>query len=321
MTQPLAALTGGTGFLGSACAAALVRAGWRVRLLTRRSQTHPVLAGLDVEQVPGDLCDTTALARLVRGADAVVHAAGLVKAINPADFQTVNRDGTARLAAIVASEAPWARFILISSQAARGPALSPYAASKRAAEAALVDALPAGAWTILRPPVIYGPWDLEGIAVLRLARSRVVPIPRAPEPRLAMIHVRDAAAAVLALCAPGPARLTYEIYDGITGGHAWRDIVRAAADKPGHTPSFLPIPDAIITTAGRAADVWARFTGSPAIFGLGKAREILHRDWHTDAALLPPADLWTPTIGLTEGMRETVAWWRAQGGPYQPVSG
>ena len=80
--------------------------------------------------VLGDLSDEAALRRLVEGADAVVHAAGLIKARRPADFLAINRDGTALLSAL----APDARFLLLSSLAAREPQLSPYAASKRAAE-------------------------------------------------------------------------------------------------------------------------------------------------------------------------------------------
>ena len=74
--------------------------------------------------------DEAALRRLVDGADAVIHAAGLIKARRPSDFMTVNRDGTALLSAL----APEAPFLLLSSLAAREPQLSPYAASKRAAE-------------------------------------------------------------------------------------------------------------------------------------------------------------------------------------------
>ena len=65
--------------------------------------------------VLGDLSDEAALKRLVHGADAVVHAAGLIKARRPSDFMTVNRDGTALLSAL----APEARFLLLSSLAAR----------------------------------------------------------------------------------------------------------------------------------------------------------------------------------------------------------
>ena len=177
----LAAITGGTGFLGRYCVAALAAAGWRVRLLVRRDPAHPLLAGLDLDLIHGDLADGAALARLVEGASVVVHAAGAIKARSATAFQATNRDGTARLAAAV-RRIPDCRLIHISSQVARAPWLSPYAASKREGERALVAALGDGRseWVILRPCVVYGPWDAATESLLRVAASRAVPAAARP---------------------------------------------------------------------------------------------------------------------------------------------
>ncbi|HZY52217.1 MAG TPA: NAD-dependent epimerase/dehydratase family protein, partial [Reyranella sp.] len=125
----VAAITGATGFVGPHLVAALARHGWTFRLLMRRWTPLPSLPGVAAEIVWGDLSDEASLKRLVAGADAVVHAAGLIKARRPIEFDQVNRDGTARLSAL----APDVPFLLLSSLAAREPQLSPYAASKRAA--------------------------------------------------------------------------------------------------------------------------------------------------------------------------------------------
>ena len=312
---PLAAVTGGTGFLGRHVVQALARDGWRLRLLARRPAAPPAA---DAEVVPGDLDDVAALRRLVEGARAVVHVAGLTKALRASDFMAVNRDGGARLAAAATAWAsPGARFVLVSSQAAREPRLSPYAASKRAGEEAAVSALGGLLpWVVLRPPVIYGPGDREGLALLRLARAPVVPVPLPPEPRLAMVHAADAAAAVAALCRDGaPFAARFEITDGRNEGHAWREILRLAAGLAGRErpPRFLPVPDAALLAAGAATDAWAAATGRASLFGRGKAREFLHRDWGSAPERQPPADVWAPRIGLESGLRETLAWWRADG--------
>src|SRR5690349_20385301 len=83
------AVTGVTGFVGPHLVAALARRGFRLRLLVRRWSPLPSLEGVAAEMVLGDLLDETALKRLVEGADAVVHAAGLIKARRPGDFFTV----------------------------------------------------------------------------------------------------------------------------------------------------------------------------------------------------------------------------------------
>ena len=69
-------------------------------------------------------------------------------------------------------------------------------------------------WVIIRPGVIYGPWDIEGLALLRMARGRITPGTTDPEPRIAMIHARDVAAAVAALSIGGPNHAAFEVSDG-----------------------------------------------------------------------------------------------------------
>jgi len=303
--SPVAAVTGGTGFLGRHVVAALVQAGWRVRVLARRDPPCPP----GVELVRGNLDDREALSWLVRGAGAVVHAAGLVKARSRREFLAINRDGAGRLAAAVAREAPRARFVLVSSQAARNPWLSPYAASKRAGEDAAIATLGAVPWVVLRPCVIYGPWDREGLALLRLARGRIVPSPR-PEPRIAMVHVRDAAMAIVALCDGGPSGATFEICDSRADGYGWDELMREAGLALGYRPRLVPVPDLLIRAAGAAGDGLAALSGHAAMFGRGKASEFLHRDWSGDPAMRLSEALWSPRVDLRTGLEDTVAWWR-----------
>ncbi|PZR14670.1 MAG: epimerase [Azospirillum brasilense] len=308
---PLAAVTGGTGFLGRHVVAALAAQGWRVRMLVRGGRAAE---GVPAETVQGDLADAAALRRLVSGAEAVVHLAGLTKARRPAEFLAVNRDGSARLAEAVAQVAPEARCVLVSSLAAREPGLSPYAASKRAGEQAAVEALgPAGRWVVLRPSVIYGPGDREGLLLRRLAVSAIVPVPRPPEPRIAMVHARDVSAAIATLCRSGPLCATFEVTDARREGYGWRELLQRLARELRHRPRFLEVPDGAMLAAGVAADGWARMTGRSGLFGLGKAREILHRDWGSEAGRQLPEAVWAPRIGFEEGLRDTLAWWASLG--------
>lgn len=305
----VAALTGGTGFLGRVIAASLTKAGWQVRLLTRTAPLHPLLEGLPLELVLGGLADRDALTQFVAGADLVIHAAGLVKARHRAAFDAINRDGTRHLAEAVLAEPAAPPMLLISSLAARVPHLSAYAASKRAGEEAMAEVFGAHPWAVLRPAAIYGPWDREGLAMLKLASSRFAPAIRAPEPRIAMIHVRDAAAAVCALAGTCLQQRIYELADAQTAGYGWRELLARIGAALGRAPYPVPLPDTALLAAGYLSDRVADLRGRAAIFGLGKAREILHRDWVVDPARQIPAGIWRPTIDLDTGMAETVAWW------------
>ncbi len=305
MLPRLAAVTGGTGFLGRYIVDALLHACWQVRALARGEATFPE----GVEVVRGDLADRAALAALVRGAGAVVHAAGLVKARSRGAFMAVNRDGAARLGAAVG---PGVRVVLVSSQAARCPWVSPYAQSKRAGEDAAVAALGGASWVVARPCVVYGPGDREGLALLRLAAGWAVPAVR-PEPRIAMVHARDAAGAIVALCGGGPSGVALEVCDARADGYGWGELMGAVGAAVGCRPRLVGVPDGLVRLAGAAGEMGGVLSGRPAMFGRGKAGEFLHRDWGCKGAELVPEGLWRPRVGLAEGMAETVAWWRARG--------
>jgi len=71
-------VTGGTGFIGSNLAAALVEQGYSVHLLRRLSSPLTSVADLDVEYAIGDLRDKESVRKAIKGCDTVFHAAALV---------------------------------------------------------------------------------------------------------------------------------------------------------------------------------------------------------------------------------------------------
>ncbi|WP_207476994.1 NAD-dependent epimerase/dehydratase family protein [Arenibaculum pallidiluteum] len=306
----LAAVTGGTGFLGRAVVAALLRRGWRVRLLVRRQRGQLAAPEHELELVFGDLDDADALRRLMRGADAVVHAAGLVKARGRSDFMAVNAAGSGKVAAALAAAAPAARLVHVSTMAAREPHLSDYAASKRAGEVEAVSACGGAPWVIVRPPAVYGPWDSETLRVFRAARGPVVPIFHGPDSRVCLIHVDDAAEAVAALCAGGPSGRTFEVTDARREGYPWRTVAEEAIRAVGGTARLVTVPRPLIQAAGSALGAIGRLLGASPFLTSGKAREILHPDWSSAADRQPPAGLWEPRVPLPQGFAETVRWYR-----------
>jgi uncharacterized protein YbjT (DUF2867 family) len=303
----LVAVTGASGFVGPHLVAALKRHGWTVRLLLRRWSPLPSLAGVAAEVVWGDLSDERALARLVDGVDAVVHAAGVIKARDPADFLAVNRDGTARLAAL----APEARFLLLSSLAAREPGLSPYGASKRAAEEALAGR--AGPWLAVRAPAVYGPGDRETLAYFRAAERGIGPSPSGTSARLSLIHVEDLAEALaLALDRPLPPSV-YEIDDGWTEGYSYADMADAAGQALGRRVTGLSIPRSVMAAVAWLNGVRQALGGPTQILTAGKVAELFHGDWVAHDRRLAAATGFAARHDLGTGFRDAVLWYRACG--------
>lgn len=313
MSRPLVAVTGATGFLGLHIVTALAARGAQLRLLTRRDPAHEAWQGLSFETIRGDLEDAAALTALVKGADIVIHAAGLIRAADRASFLRTNRDGTARLAYLARQHAPPGRFVLISSLAARAPWLSAYAYSKRAGEDAARQAYATAPerLLILRPPVIYGPWDRASLTIFKTARLPLVPL--LGRGRVAVIHAADAAAAIAQTALETGEAGLYAMADNYPQGYLLPELLAAAARAQGRgEPRFLPLPPWLVRLAGHGSGAWGRLCRQAPLFTAEKAEEILHPDWSVSAAELLPARIYTPRYDLATGFAETVAWYRAK---------
>lgn len=290
------ALTGGTGFVGGAVIDRALAAGHALRALARRPQ--PPRDG--VTWVAGALDDAAALARLVAGADAVIHVAGVVNAPDRASFDAGNVAGTQAILAAAGAR----RFVHVSSLSAREPQLSHYGASKRAAEAAV--AASGADWTIIRPTGVYGPGDTELRDMFRIARLGLALLP--PPGLVSLIHVADLAALIVALAeAPGD-RAIWEVDDGAAITHA--ALAAAIGRAVGRRVLPLHLPAGVLRLG---AWLDGRVRGAGAKLTPDRVGYLIHPDWTADPARRPPAALWRPAIALDAGLAETARWYRASG--------
>jgi len=301
---PFIALTGGTGFVGQMVLELAAARGLTVRALARRVPA----AVRGVEWVQGDLSDRAALARLVDGAEAVIHLAGLVSAPDPADFTRANVDGT--LALVEAARAGGVpRFVFVSSLSAREPDLSAYGASKARAER-LVRASGLD-WTIVRPPAIYGPRDREMFELFRAAKWGVVPVPAGGA--ASMIHVEDLARLLLALV-PGGVGVNGRLFepdDGRPGGWPHPEMARAIGHAVGRRRVWVLELSRAMLEWGARIDGWLR--GSKAKLTMDRVSYMSHPDWVVSEEARVPASLWQPRIGTEGGLVGTAEWYRREG--------
>src|SRR5204863_2082913 len=116
-------VTGASGFLGSHVAEQLARAGHSVRALVRKTSKVKFLEGLSsVELAYGAIEDADRVAEAVKGIDAIVHAAGIVKARDADEFHRTNVQGTINVVEAAKKHAPGLkRLVHISSLEAVGP--------------------------------------------------------------------------------------------------------------------------------------------------------------------------------------------------------
>lgn len=310
----LIVVTGANGFVGRHLVAGLLSSGCRVRGLVR-SDMPPVAGGPGYEQAAiGDIGPHTDWSGATAGAFAVVHLAGRVHVMRDtsadpeAIYRRVNVQGAMALAeAAVANGVE--RFIFASTVKVHGSereipytendAPAPddaYGRSKAEAESRLF-ALPGIHCAALRPPLIYGP-GVKGnfLSLLRLV-DKGLPLPlgsiRNKRSMLSVANFVHAVRHCLNVDAP-PLTGPFLLRDG--KDLSTPELVAAVAKALGHTPRLLNVPPSMLGLLGTLS---------------GKTGQIkrLTRSLRVDDTRLR-ATGWTPSVGVEQGILETVSWFR-----------
>ncbi|MCZ6526773.1 MAG: NAD(P)-dependent oxidoreductase [Gammaproteobacteria bacterium] len=298
----LVALTGASGFIGSALLRALSEDGWRVRALSRRPRKNSAA----VEWLCGDLDDKDALAQLVKGVFAVIHCAGAVRGKSAAFFNHTNAEGTARLVEASVQQSPQPRLLLISSLAARAPQLSWYAASKRMAEQTVIERANAMPWTVFRPTAVYGPGDKELRPLLNAMRLGLLPAVGGSGIRFSLLHIKDLVAAIMCwISTTVPVRGVFELDDGTAGGYDWCSLGRIAEQVWQRPVRTISIPRFVLSIFANMNLYLSRLCRYEPMLTPGKVRELTHPDWICDNTPLLQALAWQPRVKLRDALQDT----------------
>lgn len=238
----LIAVVGGSGFIGTHVAQALLSRGARLRVCSRhpeRGYRLKTLGGLGkVQLVAVDVTKPHTLEVALTGCDAVVNLVGAFTG----KLDAVQGSGAGQLAAIARAKGAKA-FVHVSAIGADAASSVAYASTKAAGEAAVLAAFPEA--VVLRPSVVFGEDDaFINLFAGLIASAPVMPI-FAADSRFQPVFVDDVADAVAnVLAAPASfAGKTFELGgpDVITIGDLNRRIAKAA----GRSPKFLELPDGV----------------------------------------------------------------------------
>jgi nucleoside-diphosphate-sugar epimerase len=308
-------VTGATGFVGAELLRVLIASGVapsQLRCLVRDAD-RAVRGGVPPGSVRrGDVTDAASLRAGTADVGLVFHLAGTLKGSRPRDYHAVNAAGTQALVDTLRAQAAHCHVVLVSSLAAAGPStdgagtdlppdrcapVSAYGESKRQGELALVQS--GLSWTIVRPPVVYGPGDAATRLLFRQACAPLCAVPPRPRP-LSVVHVTDVVEALLAAGRVRPRGAVLPL-DGPerTDTHA---LLRAIAAACGRRARLLPVPLSVAAAAAGAADLLARLTGRPGFFNGDKVKELRAPGWVADGGAALRALEFRPRIALRDGL-------------------
>lgn len=314
-----ALVTGATGFIGSHLAEELVKKGYGVTCLVRKTSSHKWIEGLKADILYGDCEDSDSLTQIPPDLDYVFHVAGLTKARRDEEFFCVNVTGTENLVKAVAAKSPGLkRFVHLSSLSAAGPSrdgsplteasepkpVSSYGRSKLESEGVIMrhrNALPV---TIIRPPAVYGPRDRDFFVLFNMIKKGFYPY--WGKCYYSLLYVDDLVRGVIMAAEGRDAEGgTFFLSDGRV--YSNEDIVNEIASVFDTKVMKLRIPLPVLSVL---VNVGEKLSKGATIINKDKLKELSYFHWTCDSSKAGKDFRFVPKVSIKEGIKWTADWYR-----------
>ena len=107
------------------------------------------------------------------------------------------------------------------------------------------------------------------------------------------------------------ARGVYYLSDGRQ--HTWQDIGRLVGRLLGTKVTVVRVPLLLAILAAAVGETAASVGGKPPLISLGKIREFRQNSWVCLPVKATREFGFTPSVGIEEGMEETIRWYQDAG--------
>jgi len=324
-------VTGASGFIGSFIVEEALKRGFETWAAMRKSSSKEYLQDERIKFIELNLSSKEQLVEQLRGQafDYVVHAAGVTKCLNKADFRRINTEGTKNLVtALLELQMPLKRFVFVSSLSVFGAIReqqpyeeiretdtpqpnTEYGRSKLEAESFL-DSLEGFDYVILRPTGVYGPREKDYFLMAQSIKQHSDFAVGYKRQDITFVYVSDVVQAVFLALEKGQSGRKYFLSDGeVYQSTTFSDLIHEELGRPWWIRITAPVwVLRIVTFFG---EYYGRLTGKITALNNDKYNILRQRNWRCD--IQPAIDElgYHPEVKLKEGVHRSIKWYKENG--------
>lgn len=322
-------ITGASGFIGSFIVEKALRQGFDTWAAVRKSSSKAYLQDERINFIELNLSSKEQLVSQLRDQafDYVVHAAGVTKCLNKADFRRINTEGTKNLVdALLEVGMPLKRFVFISSLSIFGAIKeqqpydeiretdtpqpnTAYGKSKLEAEQYLATLGARLPYIILRPTGVYGPREKDYFIMAKSIQQHSDFAVGYKRQDITFVYVQDVVQAVFLALTRGENGRKFFLSDGqVYQSTTFSDLIHEELGRPWWIRITAPVwVLRVITFFGEYV---GRLTGKVTALNNDKFNILKQRNWRCD--IQPAIDElgFQPHYDLKQGVKETIKWYK-----------
>jgi nucleoside-diphosphate-sugar epimerase len=189
--------------------------------------------------------------------------------------------------------------------------ITAYGASKLLGERLLLEKCKEIPWTIVRPPVVYGPYDKDVFVYFKMANSGLIILATNTGLELSLIHVDDVTdGIILAGFAEKSAGEIFYLSDGRV--YTLEEVARTLSRITGGS-RIVRLPPFFGRITGIIGDCITRLSGKAQVINSQKVEEALQDGWVCNTDKIRELLGFAPSIEAEMGLESTYLWYKNSG--------
>ena len=322
-------ITGASGFIGSFIVEEALKQGFETWAAIRKSSSKEYLQDERIHFIELNLSSKAQLIEQLRPHqfDYVVHAAGVTKCLNKADFRHINTEGTKNLVdALLDLQMPLKRFVFLSSLSVFGAIKeqlpydeireddipkpnTEYGRSKLEAERYIDSIGSRLPYTILRPTGVYGPREKDYFMMAKSIKQHIDFAVGYQRQDITFVYVTDVVQAVFLALEKGETGRKYFLSDGqVYQSTTFSDLIHEELGRPWWLRITAPVW--VLRVVTFFGEYIGHMTGKVTALNNDKYNILRQRNWRCDIEPARRELGFEPKIQLKEGVKTTIQWYK-----------